>query len=716
MNKQSSLLERSFSDSENNQSCERFCPLPLTSSTNAVLEDTKEKKKLEEYKKLVKEVNEYSRLYYTEDRPAISDYEYDHLYNQLTRYEAEHPDRIDPESPTQRVGEAPLATFAQFHHPSQLPSLGNAFDKAEVRAFYDRVLKGLGESECEFTVEPKIDGLAVAIHYKKGRLEVGATRGNGYIGEVITENLRTIECLPKVLNAPVDIEVRGEVYMRKSVFEKYLKEEFANPRNAAAGSLRQLDAAVTAKRRLDIFLYQGIYREEDEAARQAVMSSLGLPPHPLDTQADMMAFLNKLGFPTPPDFSTTTEFETIFDRCCAIVAKRASYDFDIDGAVIKVNAFDRQRRLGFTTKTPRWAIAYKADAEKAVTRLEDIIVQVGRTGILTPVAVLAPVKVSGVTVQRATLHNMDDIERKGIKIGDDVMIQRAGDVIPEVIKSVHSTDGSRVFEMPSQCPVCQGEVIRIDEEVAYRCTNPDCPAQLKGRIIHFVSRNAMDIEGLGKVLVETLVNKGLLKSVADIYHLDLETLAGLERMGEKSASNILKGVEESKQRAFDRFIYGLGIPYVGQHTAFILASRFPDMDALYRADTDAFLSVYEIGEKIADSLVKTLQNETFRQTVSRLFEAGVSPQPVEKRVSSDLPLGGKTFLLTGTLTSMTRSDAEELIKAKGGKVLSGISKQLNYLIVGDNPGSKLQKAEGLNAKGSQISILNENEFKMLIES
>jgi DNA ligase (NAD+) len=651
----------------------------------------------ERYLQLVDELNEHSRRYYDEDTPIISDAEYDREYRHLEEFEAAFPLMARADSPTRRVGGTVSRELEQFTHSTRLPSLGNIFNDEELAQFYDRIQKEINDTDMEFTVEPKIDGLAVAIHYEQGKLVAGATRGDGLTGENVTANLKTIKSLPLVLKAPVDIEVRGEVYLRKSVFES-MKSDYANPRNTAAGALRQLDSKVTASRQLDIWIYNGIYPG-------------------IKTHFEMMAYLKSLGFPVIDDITLVTGIEQISATCHGIFNQKSNYDFDIDGAVIKVNLLGYQEELGYTAKAPRWAMAYKFESETAVTTLEDIIVQVGRTGILTPVAILKPVKVSGVTVNRATLHNLEDIERKGIKIGDEVLIRRAGEVIPEVISAVSTDASHRVFVMPTDCPICGSHVTQVEGEVAIRCTNRrGCPAQLKGAILHFASRKAMDIEGLGDKLVDQLVDLHIVKSLSDIYRLDLTTLSHLDRMAEKSAKNVIMAIEKSKTQSLGRFIFALGMPFIGERTSDVLADRFETMDALFLATLDDLIAVKDIGEKTAVSLVDSLSDADFKADVEMMFALGVTPQHAITDVIEG-PLTGRKFLITGTLSSMSRGEAEKRIVALGGEIAPGVSATLTDLIVGDKPGSKVDKVAKLNAKrdeASRIRVLDDAGFLELL--
>ncbi|MFC1770657.1 NAD-dependent DNA ligase LigA [Candidatus Margulisiibacteriota bacterium] len=674
----------------------------------------------DEYKELVKKLNYFAYQYYSLDASKITDHEYDKLYNKLAAFEKNNPLLIDPDSPVQGVGNKPLPKFKHFTHEIPLASLGNVFNEDELALFYQRLVKNLPEEKMRVglspilhkeeiiddslplfpgaasqsknikcTVEPKIDGLAVAIHYKNGQLSMGATRGDGSTGEIITENVKTIKSLPQSLSKKIDLEVRGEVFIKKSSFED-IKDEFANPRNAAAGSLRQLDPSITAQRNLSIFIYQGFYQD-------------------IETHFEMMAFLKKLGFPIVPGIKLAKDQSEILQIIREIDKNRFNYDWEIDGAVIKVDSFAYRKSLGSTTKAPRWAIAYKFKPEEVKTKLLDIQVQVGRTGVLTPVAILAPVKTSGVIVKRATLHNLEDIQRKNIHIGDEVLLQRAGDVIPKVVESTKTFPESKAFIMPDKCPVCSSDVVKLSAEVAYRCSNINCPAQIKGRIIHYASREAMDISGLGDVLVNQLVDKEIVSSIEDIYRLDTETLKNIERMGAKSAQNIITAIKESKTKTFAKLLFGLGILFVGKHVAEILAENYQNMESLMNVSEEELIAIPEIGEKIAASLCQTFKTPSFVSTVEKLRGLGLNPQS-DMLESKSKFLAGKSFLFTGSLTNYSRPEAEAMVKEKGGKVISSVSKKLNYLVVGENPGSKLIKAQ----KYDSIDKINEQEFIDLI--
>ncbi|NQY74956.1 MAG: NAD-dependent DNA ligase LigA [Candidatus Margulisbacteria bacterium] len=638
------------------------------------------------YQELITLLKHHSHLYYDRDQPEMSDSEYDHIYREAQEFEKQNPILVDSQSPTQKVGGKPSQTFKEFKHTKPLPSLSNAFSEEDITAFYDRCLKGLEKTNELFTIEPKIDGLAVSLHYKQGKLEAGATRGDGKIGENVTANLLTIQSLPKTLNEKIDIEVRGEVYIKHSEF-KSLEGQFANPRNAAAGSLRQLDSRIAAQRPLDIWIYYG--NKSD-----------------IHTHFDMLQYLHKLGFPVLIDHIVKAENpKDIIDACQNIENKKSSYDFGIDGAVVKVDNLEDQDQLGLTAKAPRWAVAYKFASETAITTLKDITVQVGRTGILTPVAELLPVKVSGVIVSRATLHNMEDLERKGVQIGDTVVIERAGEVIPRVIKTHTPHPQRKIFHMPSLCPACQTPIVHLPDEVAFRCPNLACPDQIKGQIRHFASRDAMDIEGLGYSIVDTLVDNGILKNSADLYSLNQPQLSPLERMGDKSIHNLLIAIEDSKKKPLSKFIFGLGILYVGKVTSEVLAQHFFQVDTLLKVDFETLVDIHDIGERIAHSLVDTFNNPHFLSMIARFKESGVDPKHTHPALTQEL--SGKTFVITGTLHNYKRNDIETLIISMGGRILSTVSKQLNYLIVGESPGSKLDKAIALQKKGTSMKILYE---------
>ncbi|KXG78041.1 DNA ligase [Fervidicola ferrireducens] len=661
-------------------------------------------KRIKELRELI---NYHNKQYYVYDNPVISDAEYDKLMRELEELERKFPELVTPDSPTQRVGGEPLPYFTQVVHRVPMMSLSNAFDEGELRDFHRRVTEVVG-NDVEYVVELKIDGLAVSITYENGIYKTAATRGDGEVGEDVTQNVKTIKSVPLKLDFPPDkspaiLEVRGEVYLPKEDFRKLNEEReeqglplFANPRNAAAGSLRQLDPKVTAKRPLAVFIYGLGYAEGIE----------------FETHYEALQFFKRIGLRVNPHIVLFDKFDDVVDYCLSWNEKRHELPYEIDGMVIKVNSLEQQRLLGSTAKSPRWAIAYKFPAEQKTTVIKDIIVRVGRTGVLTPTAVLEPVRIAGSTVSKATLHNEDYIREKDIKIGDTVIVHKAGDVIPEVVGVVKEkrTGKERDFEMPRRCPECGSEAVRLPGEAAYRCTNSTgCPAQIRRSIEHFASRDAMDIRGLGPAIVSLLISQGLIKDAADLYYLKREDLVTLERMGEKSAANLLSAIEESKKRPLDRVIYALGIPFVGSRTASLLADAFGSMEELEKATYEDLIKVPEIGDKIAESILAFFRQEQTKALISRLKAAGVNME-AKKKEEGPKPLEGLTFVLTGALEKYTRQQATELIEKLGGKVTGSVSKKTDYVVVGKDPGSKYEKALKLG-----IKILNEAEFEKLLE-
>jgi len=656
----------------------------------------------------------HNHRYYVLDDPSISDAEFDRLFRELQELEARHPELISPDSPTQRVGGAPAAAFDAVTHSQPMLSLGNAFDEGEVEAFDRRVRDLLGVEGVEYAVEPKFDGLAVSLRYERGLLVSGATRGDGYTGEEVTANLRTVPSLPLRLPAdcPPLLEVRGEVLMLRADFERLNRQQqalggklFANPRNAAAGSLRQLDPAITAQRRLTFYAY-GLISE-------------GLD-RPLETHQQIIDFIRKMNFKVAPECRVVAGVGGLLEYYRHIGGLRASLPYDIDGVVYKVNSLAAQRTLGFVSRAPRFALAHKFPAEEATSVVLDIDVQVGRTGALTPVARLAPVFVGGVTVTNATLHNIDQVRSKDVHIGDSVVVRRAGDVIPEVVRVLPELrpPGARRFEMPGACPVCQSRVERIESEAAYRCTGGlYCAAQRKQALLHFASRRAMDIEGLGEKLVDQLVDRDLVRTPADLYRLDAAQLAGLERMAEKSAQNVIEAIGRSRKTTLARFVYALGIYHVGEEVARIIARHFGDLDALLAANWAELIAEKErmqkennrrrskglepeepllagVGPEIMQSIANFLGQAHNREVITRLVELGVSPR--EELVSAGSGrLSGKTLVLTGTLPGMGRDEAKARIEAAGGKVSGSVSKKTDYVVAGTDAGSKLDKAQAL---------------------
>jgi len=649
---------------------------------------------------LRKALHRHNYLYYILDEPEISDAEYDRLMQELIALEAAYPELIEPDSPTQRVGAVPLEKFETVAHTIPMLSLENAFDEDEVFAFDQRVRRFLDtDSPLLYTAEPKMDGVAVEIVYENGRLIEASTRGDGYSGELITLNIRTIKTVPLVLlnavsmTVPSRLEVRGEVFIPVEAFKRLNKERldkgeaaFANPRNAAAGSLRQLDSRITAERPLDIFCYGvGMVTDLEFASHWEVLQTL-----------------KAMGFRVNPYIKPPARIEDILVYYRDLLEKRHEFPYEMDGVVIKVDDLALQRKLGEKSRSPRWALAYKFPATQETTRVVEIDVQVGRTGALTPVAHLEPVSVGGVTVSRATLHNEDEVKKKDIRIGDTVLIQRAGDVIPEVVKVIATkrTGTEQVFQMPTVCPVCGSEVLRLKDEVVWRCVNANCPAQVKECIKHFASKGAFDIDGMGDKLVGQLVDKGLVKSYADLFSLDKATAADLERMGEKSAQNLMDAIAKSKRIGLGRFVYALGIRHVGEHIAHILARTFKTLEALMASTTDELEAVKEIGPQVSQSLRAFFDNPENQRNIKQMTEAGVKLET--GRAPIDEPLAGMTFVLTGALDSMTRTEARTRIETLGGKVASSVSRKTTYVVAGKEPGSKLDKAKEMG-----VSVLDE---------
>ena len=662
-----------------------------------------EKEAAARMKHLAAEITKNSRLYYDLDAPVISDYDYDMMFKELKELEEKYPSLADPNSPTKRVGGEAATGFEPVTHTVPLGSLSDVFDFDEVRAFVERT-KAF-DAECGYSVECKIDGLSVALRYENGVLVRGATRGDGRVGENVTGNLRTVRSIPLTLNteklAGMDtsvVEVRGEVYMPHSSFERLNAERekrgealFANPRNAAAGTLRQLDPKVCASRGLDIFVFNyqtGTldFKEHDES----------------------LLALEKLGFRIIPYLKVVKTADEVISQIEEIGKMRGTLPFDIDGVVIKVNDLALRRTIGENSATPKWAVAYKFPPEEKETKLTDIVIQVGRTGILTPNAVLEPVKLAGTTVSRATLHNLDFIRERDIMIGDTVVLRKAGDIIPEVVRAVpEKRDGTQApFEMPERCPSC-GEPVELDEESegsAYYCTNSDCPAQIMRNLIHFASKGAMDIDGLGPALLEKLHDTGLVKSIADIYSLTAEQLAGLERMGEKSAAKLISSIEKSKSAGLARLLSALGIRQVGDKAAAVIAARFGDIEELFKATPETLCEIDDVGEITAENIVSFFSHPQTRRMIDRLKDAGVV-MTAEKAAAGDDRFAGMTFVLTGTLPDMTRDEASALITSHGGKVSGSVSKKTSYVVAGAEAGSKLAKAESLG-----VPVIDEAEL------
>ncbi|MHB9154772.1 MAG: NAD-dependent DNA ligase LigA [Endomicrobiales bacterium] len=660
----------------------------------------------QEIENLREEIRRHDYLYYVLDQPEISDYEYDRLLKTLQALEKEHPRFITPDSPTQRVAGKAAPTFKPVRHTIPMLSLDNTYSEEELREWYDRVCRGLRGADFELVLEPKIDGVAVNLTYEKGILTVGATRGDGVTGEDVTPNLKSVRAIPLRLlsgRPPGFLEVRGEVYINKDDFEKLnkrMKESgepaFANPRNAAAGSLRQKNPNITAERPLRFF----VHSYGKVAGEQ------------FSTHWEFLQHCRKLGLKPVEQAQLCSRLEEALAFQKSLEQRRDTLPFEVDGMVAKVNSLAQQRVLGFTRKSPRWAIAYKFAARQATTRILAIRAQVGRTGVLTPVADLEPVEVGGVTISHATLHNFDEIKRLDARVGDTVLIQRAGDVIPQVVKVIESkrTGREKEFFPPAHCPACHGPITRAtEEEVAYRCLNPSCPAQLEQGLIHFARREAMDIEGLGESAVEHLVRKKSVSNFADLYSLTKDDLLQLEGFKEKKAENLLRAIERSREQPLSRLLFGLGIRHVGEKAAWVLAGRFGDIDRLVEASCDDLTRLNEVGPVMARSVVDFFSQPSVRSLVEKLRKAGVNTTE-PKRETAALPLSGKTFVFTGELSAYTRSDAENRVRELGGNPSSSVSRKTDFVVAGEAPGSKLAKARKLGVK-----ILNESEFKELIK-
>jgi len=649
------------------------------------------------------EINRHNELYYQKSAPEISDAEFDSLLERLKKLEAENPELITPDSPTQRVG-GRSEGFKPFVHRIPLMSLDNSYDIDDLRAFGERCRKLADGRNFEYVAELKIDGLSLALHYENGFLIAGATRGDGLTGDDVLSNVRTIRTIPLKLKGefPAQTEVRGEAFLARSVFEKINAElaendqkTFANPRNAASGTLRQLDASIVASRKLDLFPYDVL------SGNQKMFS----------THWEIFEWLAAKGFHVNPHRALCRNIDEVIEFCNLMQTKRDELDYDIDGVVVKVNSTALQQEFGATTKAPRWAIAYKYPALQVTTKLNNIVVQVGRTGALTPVAYLEPVLLAGTVVARASLHNEDEIKRLNVKIGDWVLVEKSGEIIPQVLQVIESRrDGNeREYEFPKTCPVCNTKVARPEGEAVTRCPNADCPAKVKARILHFASRKAMDIEGLGNVLVEKLVDLSLVKTVADIYDLQIEQVAELERMAEKSAANLMAQIEASKQRSLQRLIYGLDIRHVGERYAKILASHFRSIDKLSNASVEELDAIHEIGLTVAESVFNFFQNPFNRELIGRLKKASIKTEIGETSgAKTDDNFNGKTFVLTGKLENFTRDEVAHLIEERGGRVSNSVSKKTDYVVAGADAGSKLDKANSLG-----VTVIDENRFKSM---
>lgn len=646
---------------------------------------------------LREEIRRHEELYYIHDNPEISDVEYDALMTRLVELETSNPEFVTPDSPTQRVGGRPAEGFEEYVHRRPMLSLDNSYNIEDLRAFDERCRKLADGRPFEYVAELKIDGLSISLHYDSGVLARGVTRGDGRRGEDVTQNVRTIRSVPLRLKATTEaveaeVEVRGEAYLPRQVFERINQERdeegqprFANPRNAAAGTIRQLDPKIVAARRLEMFPYDVLTGERK----------------PFAAHWQSFEWLERAGFRTNPHRALCASIEEVINFCNQMELKRDELDYEIDGVVVKVNSTALQDEFGATSKAPRWAIAYKYPARQATTQVLSVVVQVGRTGALTPVANLQPVLLAGTTVSRATLHNEDEIKRLDVRIGDWVLIEKSGEIIPKVLKVVETrrTGQEQPFEMPEKCPVCGGLVVRPEGEVVSRCVAADCPAQLKQNILHFASRRAMRIEGLGEALVEQLVETKLVRDVADLYQLKLETIAALERKAEKSASNLLAQIEASKERDLPQLLYALGIRHVGERTAGLLARNFRSLDRLSRATVEEIDDIHEIGLTVAESVRDWFDDQGNLELCNRLRKAGVRTEMEESTAgSTSEAFAGKQFVLTGRLETMTRDEARSLIEARGGRVTSTVSKKTDYVVAGEEAGSKLEKAQALGLR------------------
>lgn len=647
---------------------------------------------------LIDQINYHSNKYYNDDAPEISDYEYDNLMKELIKIEEENPQIKRADSPSSRVGGKPLDKFTQITHKIPMLSLSNAYSDKDLKDF-DKRVRELADDSVEYVVEFKIDGLSVGLTYKNGVFEKGATRGNGVVGEDITENLRTVKTIPLKINDTEEVVVRGEVYISKENFEKIneLQEEqglqlFANPRNLAAGTLRQLDSKLTAKRPLDIFIFNLEYIENTN----------------LKSHSESLEYLKNLGFKVSTDYKVCSNIEGVIKHIEYWTENRSKLPFEIDGMVIKVNDLQQRDIMGYTAKSPRWAIAYKFPAEQKKTKLIDIIVEVGRTGTITPTAILEPVRLAGTTVSRATLHNEDYINEKDIKIGDTVLVQKAGDIIPQVVQVVKDDrDGNEIeFKFPDKCPVCSEPTVRLEGEAAVKCINISCPAQIRRGIIHFASRDAMNIEGLGESIVGLLLDNNIIKDIADLYYIKKEDVINLERMGEKSAENLIKAIEKSKQNELYRLINGLGIKYIGVKGAKVLAKSFDSLDEIINAYAVQLTNLEEFGDIMANSVVEFFKEEKNMTVINKLKEAGVNTESIKNKDESIVNIfEGMKIVLTGTLPTLKRNDAKEMIEARGGKATSSVSKSTTFVLAGEEAGSKLTKANELGVK-----VIDEAKF------
>jgi len=662
----------------------------------------------ERVRELRRKIRHHNHLYYVENQPEISDREFDALMGELQRLEGEHPELVTPDSPTQRVGGEPTEGFPQVRHQVPMLSIDNTYSFDELRDFDARIARWLEGEAHRYVVEPKIDGVGVSLRYEDGMLVRGATRGDGRVGDDITANLKTVRGVPLRLRrprragVPTVLEARGEVFMPASEFrrlnaqrEETGEAQFANPRNAAAGSLKLLDPRIVSQRRLTIYFY-------------AVGVLEGWAP---GFHSEVLEGLKGLGLRVNPEIKVCPDVDEVVQFCRQFEGRRQGLDYNVDGVVVKIDDLAQQERLGRTAKAPRWCVAYKYAPEAATTRLLNITVQVGKTGTLTPVAELEPVFLSGTTVKRATLHNADEVERKDIRVGDTVRVEKAGEIIPQVLEVLKEgrTGKEKPFRMPKKCPVCGGPVVRLPDEVYHRCTNVECPAQIKERLRYYAHRNTMDIDGLGPAIIEQLVEEGLVKDFGDLYDLTLDDLVGLERMAEKSAENLLLAIEESKRRPLARLIAALAILHVGTTAADLLARQFGSLDALAGASEEDLQAVEGVGPVMARSVSTFFRNPQNQKVIEKLKKAGVNMEAERREAPVGLDLGGLTFVITGTLQTLSRREAEEAIRARGGKASSSVSRKTDYVVAGENPGSKLDKAHSLGVK-----TIDETEFRKLL--
>ena len=652
---------------------------------------------------LIDLINYHNEKYYNQDEPEITDFEYDNLMKELIRLEEENPELKRVDSPSSRVGGKALDKFTQITHKIPMLSLSNAYSAQDLRDF-DKRVRDINNNGVEYVVEFKIDGLSVGLTYNDGLFDKGATRGNGVVGEDITENLKTVKSIPLNINQDNEVVVRGEVYISKENFENINKSQeeqglqlFANPRNLAAGTLRQLDSKLTAKRPLDIFVFNLEYIEGME----------------FESHSQSLEYLHKLGFKVSPNYKVCNSIDEVIEHIEYWTKNRDSLEFDIDGMVIKVNNLKQRENMGYTAKSPRWAIAYKFPAEQKKTKLIDIIVEVGRTGTITPTAILEPVRLAGTTVSRATLHNEDYITEKDIRIGDTVLVQKAGDIIPQVVEVIKEerTGNEIEFKLPDKCPVCSEPTVRLEGEAAVKCINISCPAQIRRGIIHFVSRDAMNIDGLGESIITLLLEKELIKDVSDLYYIKKEDVVGLERMGEKSATNLINSIEKSKSNELYRLINGLGIKYIGVKGAKVLAKSFNNIDEIINADINQLINLEEFGEIMANSVVQFFREERNLKVIEKLKQSGVNTENiVDEDDSIEKIFEGMKIVLTGTLPTLKRNDAKEMIESRGGKATSSVSKSTTFVLAGEEAGSKLTKANELG-----IKVIDEEKFLELIK-